>query len=94
MPKFLDDETSKKKMTVAVATELTLEMPPEWCNSQVVPSDPEKRAAAFCAGTLAESSACAESAAAAVVTIKKMRPSPPMSLDLGRHMRSRLEHAW
>ena len=66
LPKLLDDETSKKKITVAVATELTLEMPPEWCNSQVVPSDPEKRAAAFCADTLAESSACAESAAAAV----------------------------
>ena len=67
LPKLLDDETSKKKMTDA---EPTLEVLSKWRNSPVVPFDSEKRAAAFCADALAESSACAESAAAAVVTIK------------------------
>jgi hypothetical protein len=91
LPKLLDDETPKKKMTDA---EPTLEVLSERCNSPVVPFDSEKRAAAFCADALAESSACAESAAAAVVTIKKKRPLPPMSLDLGRRMRARLEQEW
>ena len=91
MPKLLDDETPKKKMTDA---EPTLEVLSERCNSPVVPFDSEKRAAAFCADALAESSACAESAAAAVVTIKKKRPLPPMSLNLGRRMRARLEQEW
>jgi len=67
LPHFLDDETSKKKTTVAAATEPTLGMPYEWRNPQFVPFAHEKRAAAFCADVLAESSACAESAAAAAV---------------------------
>ena len=91
LPKLLDDETPKWKMTDA---EPTLEVLSERCNSPVVPFDSEKRAAAFCADALAESSACAESAAAAVVMIKKKRPLPPMSLNLGRRMRARLEQEW